>query len=143
MHAWLVELRQVHPFDLLAYEQPSGPTEATGDRHLADIAMTFGIAAHIESYCCHTGVHCRRVGLGAWRRTFLGKGVGEKTKTMDGWLNSRIGELGLWRARKREEKAAVGLLDHLIILEMKHTPPWRTHDFVDLQAPVAAVGGGR
>lgn len=141
MHAWLHELAQVHPYEVLIYEQPTGPTETLGDKHLAEIAMTFGIASHIESYCHHRGIRCRRAGLGAWRRTFLGKGVGEKVRTFDGWMKARLQEFGWWRPKRREEQSAVGLLDHLIALEARHTPPWRERELQDLQAPAVAAGG--
>jgi hypothetical protein len=141
-HAWLVELQQVHPFSVFAYEEPTGSSSGDNEAILS-AAMTIAIAAHLESYCHHQGVSCRSVSIGAWRRTLLGKGVGESAKTFNGWMRKRLEEFGWWRLKRREEQDACGVLDHLILLGGRHTPPWREKELADLQAPVAAAGGRR
>jgi hypothetical protein len=142
-HAWLHELNAVHPFIWLAYEQPSAPSEIIGDKHMAELGMMISIAAHIESYCEHLNISHRSVGLGAWRRTFLGKGVGEKTKTFDDWTRARLDEFGWFRPKRREEKDACGLLDHLIVLTARHSPPCRAHAPANLQMPTLTIGEER
>lgn len=142
MHTWLVELQQVHHFESLAYQSPAVPPGNATASLLIRLGWEMGLVAHIESYCEHLGKRCRHVSLGAWQRTFLGKGVGEKVKTFQGWMASRCDELGWWKPkRSREERDACGLLDHLILLEGRHTPPWRTRALTDLQAAQLATEG--
>jgi hypothetical protein len=97
------------------------------------------MAAHIESFCHHMGISCRRVALGTWQRTFLGKGHGERAKTFEGWMRQRCEEIGWWRLEgRKEERAARGLLDHLILIdERAPTPPWREKAWADLQEQAA------
>lgn len=138
MHGWLRELNTVHPYETLAYEQPEVPSEAVGDKHAAEVAMIFGIASHIESYCDQLGVSCQRVTLGGWRRTLLGKGVGETVKTLREWEKKRFEEFGWWNVRDRAEREARGILDHLILLDARHVAPWREgRVLADFQAPAA------
>lgn len=140
LHANLAQLHAAFAFERLIYEVPKLPAEVTGEKHFTEIGRDIGLAAHIESFCHHMGIGCHRVALGTWQSTFLGKGHGERAKTFEGWMRARCEELGWWRLESRkEERAARGILDHLILLdERAPTPPWRERDWSDLQQGQAA-----
>lgn len=124
VHRNLNDLLKVHAFERVYYEQPIPPSQMMGNTSLAMTAKTFGIAAHIESFCYAKNLRCRYVSMGAWRRTFVGKGAGERSKTFKDWALQRCRELG-WNARSHDEADAQGILDYAIGLDPEFNPPWR------------------
>jgi hypothetical protein len=114
----------VHRFERVFYEEPRAPSQMAGQTQLHVIAKVFCIAAHIESFCYAKRIRCRQVGLGAWRRYFVGKGAGEKTKTFKDWAISRCRELG-WNVQSHDEADALGVLAYAISLDPSFTPPWQ------------------
>lgn len=124
LHRELAALQQVHGFERVYYEAPIPPSRMMGQTQLVTIARTFCIAAHIESYCFAKSLRCRQVGQGAWRRTFVGKGAGEKSATFKNWAQDRCRQLG-WPTRYHDEADALGILAHAIELDPAFTPPWK------------------
>lgn len=124
LHVELQRLQAVHGFERVYYEAPIPPSRMMGATQLHVTAKVFTIAGHIESYCYAKNLRCRQVGQGAWRRTFVGKGAGEKTKTFKDWARERCGQLG-WNVRSHDEADACGILDYAIGLDPEFTPPWR------------------
>lgn len=124
LHVNLSRLQTVHGFERVYYEAPIPPSQILGRTQLTTIAKVFCIATHIESYCYAKNLRCRVVGMGAWRRTFIGKGAGEKTKTFKDWSRDRCRQLG-WNTRSHDEADALGILDYAIGLDPAFNPPWR------------------
>lgn len=125
VHVELNRLLQVHGFERVYYEAPIPPSQMMGQIQLHTIAKAFTIAGHIESFCYAKGLRCRQVGMGAWRRAFVGKGAGEKTATFKSWAKERCAQLG-WNVRSHDEADACGILDYAIGLDPQFVAPWRS-----------------
>lgn len=124
LHVNLNRLLQVHPFERVYYEAPIPPSQLMGQIQLKTIAKIFTIAGHIESFCYAKNLRCRQVGMGAWRRFFVGKGAGEKTKTFKDWSRERCRQLG-WDVRSHDEADACGVLAYGVSLDPAFVPPWQ------------------
>jgi hypothetical protein len=107
LHVNLNRLLTVHRFERVFYEAPIPPGQLMGQIQLRTIAKVFTIAGHIESFCYAKNIRCRQVGMGAWRRYFVGKGAGEKTATFKSWALERCRQLG-WNVRYHDEADACG-----------------------------------
>lgn len=135
LHVELSRLQQVHGFERVYYEAPIPPSQLGGRSNLATVAKVFCIAAHIESYCYAKGLRCRQVGMGAWRRHFVGKGAGEKSATFKSWARERCRQLD-WHVRSHDEADACGVLDYAISLDPEFKPPWRDDALLFAPMPV-------
>jgi hypothetical protein len=124
VHVELDGLLKTFGFERVFYEMPIPPSRMLGNTQLHVTAKVFTIAGHIESFCYAKRLRCRQVGQSSWRRTFVGKGAGEKTKTFKDWSMRRCRELG-WNVRSHDEADACGILDYGISLDPSFTPPWR------------------
>lgn len=129
VHERLMELKQVVDFDVIYIEQPLQPQAMSGGTTFHILYTLYGIAAHVESFACATGV--RRVhmaGQSSWRSHFL-KGM-KRTKGQKADLKSlaqdKCKELGL-TYRSHDEAEALGILDYACRQEGM-TPPWRAHE---------------
>lgn len=135
LHVNLNRLQQVHGFERIFYEAPIPPSQLMGQIQLKTIAKIFTIAGHIESFAYAKNLRCRQVGMGAWRRFFVGKGGGEKTATFKSWAMERCRELG-WNVRTHDEADALGVLAYGISLDPAFVPPWHdTLTFAEQFAP--------
>jgi hypothetical protein len=135
VHVELNRLLTVHGFERLFYEAPIPPSQLMGQIQLVTIAKIFTIAGHIESFCYAKKLRCRQVGMGAWRRHFVGKGAGEKTATFKSWARDRCRQLG-WNVRSHDEADACGILAYAVSLDPAFSPPWREQlDFAEQFTP--------
>lgn len=120
------ELAQAHKFEKierLFYEAPIPPSNMMGRTQLHVTAKVFTIAGHIESFCYAKNIRCRVVGMGAWRRFFVGRGAGEKGATFKAWARERCRQLG-WDTRSHDEADALGILAYAISLDPGLKAPW-------------------
>lgn len=136
LHVELAQLQTVHGFQRVFYESPMAPSHNAGFTNMRTIGLVLAIASHIESYCYAKNLRCRQVGMGSWRRTFLGKGAGEKSATFKAWSRERCRQLG-WNVRSHDEADACGILDYAIGLDPSFRPPWRDDAlmFQDMSKP--------
>lgn len=123
LHVSLSRLHSLHPFERVFYEAPIPPSQMMGRTQLHVTAKVFVIAGHIESFCYAKNIRCRQVGMGAWRRFFVGKGAGEKTATFKSWSRDRCRQLG-WNVRDHDEADACGILAYAVSLDPEFSPPW-------------------
>lgn len=123
LHVELNALLQVHGFERIYYEAPIPPSQMGGQIQLQTIAKIFTIAGHIESFGYAKRIRVRQVGMGAWRRFFVGKGAGERTITFKDWSIRRCRELG-WNVRGHDEADALGVLAYAVSLDPEFKPPW-------------------
>lgn len=124
LHAQLAEFHKLERIERLFYEAPLAPSQMIGRTQLHVTAKVFCIASHIESFCYAKNIRCRLVGMGAWRRYFVGKGAGEKTAIFKSWARDRCAQLG-WNVRSHDEADACGILAYGISLDPSLDPPWR------------------
>jgi hypothetical protein len=124
LHVNLNRLLSVHRFERIFYEAPIPPSQLMGQIQLKTIAKIFTIAGHIESFGYAKGLRVRQVGMGAWRRFFVGKGAGEKSATFKQWSTERCRQLG-WNVRGHDEADALGVLSYGISLDPAFVPPWQ------------------
>lgn len=135
LHVNLQRLLTVHSFERIFYEAPIPPSQLMGQIQLKTIAKVFSIAGHIESFGYAKNLRVRQVGMGAWRRHFVGKGAGEKTATFKSWSMDRCRQLG-WNVRSHDEADALGVLTYGVSLDPAFTPPWREQlDFAEQFQP--------
>jgi hypothetical protein len=123
LHFNLAQMHKLEPIERLFYEAPIPPSQVMGRTQLHVIAKVFCIAGHIESFCYAKNIRCRQVGMGAWRRFFVGKGAGEKTATFKSWSSARCRQLG-WNIRSHDEADACGILAYGISLDPSFQAPW-------------------
>jgi hypothetical protein len=123
LHVELARLSAVHPFERIFYEAPMAPSQMLGSTQLRVTAKVFCIASHIESFAYAKNLRCRQVGMGAWRRYFVGKGAGEKRAVFKSWARERCRQLG-WNVRSHDEADACGILAYAISLDPEFKPPW-------------------
>lgn len=139
LHVNLNRLHQVHGFERIFYEAPIPPSQLMGQIQLKTIAKIFTIAGHIESFAYAKNLRCRQVGMGAWRRYFVGKGAGEKTATFKSWAKERCAQLG-WNVRGHDEADACGVLAYGVSLDPAFVPPWQDQlTFAEQFAPKSKV----
>lgn len=139
LHVNLNQLLQVHGFERIFYEAPIPPSQLMGQIQLRTIAKIFTIAGHIESFAYAKNLRCRQVGMGAWRRYFVGKGAGEKSATFKSWAKERCRQLG-WNVRGNDEADACGVLAYGVSLDPAFVPPWQDQlTFAEQFAPKRKV----
>lgn len=144
LHVNLNSLLQAQPFERVYYEAPIPPSNMMGRTQMHTTAKAFCIASHIESFCYAMRQHgrpmrCRQVGMGQWRRFFVGKGAGEKGAVFKSWARERCRQLG-WTVRNFDEADACGVLAYAVSLDPAFDPPWRDQlTFAEQFAPKKKV----
>lgn len=123
LHFELAQMHKLERIERLFYEAPIPPSQMMGQTQLRVTAKVFTIAGHIESFCYAKNIRCRMVGMGAWRRFFVGKGAGEKTAIFKSWAKERCRQLG-WDIRSHDEADACGILAYGISLDPALKAPW-------------------
>lgn len=125
LHQCMNDLYQVHPFDIVIYEEP---LSLDSGKLLTNKDTTFvlmGLATHVDSYCEAKNIRkVRSVNQSSWRRHFIGSMKrGTKTKQLKEYAVERCHQLGL-KPEKHDEAEAIGVLDYMCEME-RIMPPWR------------------
>lgn len=128
LHQCMNDLYQIHPFEIVIYEEPLNLGPGAGVTNKDTIFALMGLAAHVDSYCEAKGVRkVRSVNQSSWRRHFIGSMKrGTKTKQLKEYAMERCAQLGM-TPQKHDEAEAIGVLDYMCEME-RITPPWRAHE---------------
>lgn len=139
LHANLLDLRAVLPFEALYFEEPINPVKLKGHTNIDTLRVLSGLAAHAESFGHAIGLRIvQGINIDSWRPAFIGRinsteakrkakaagksaSDGLKTLTME-----RCRQLG-FNPRTTDEADALGILDYCIALRGA-VPPWRSDE---------------
>lgn len=128
LHQCMNDLYQVHPFDIVIYEEPLRLGPKSGITNAETMFVLTGLACHVDSFCEARNVRkYRKANNASWRRHFLGPMKrGTKTTHLKALAMERCAQLGL-RPSKHDEADALGLLDYMCEME-RIIPPWRANE---------------
>lgn len=137
LHQCMNDLYQIHPFEIVIYEEPLNLGPGAGVTNKDTIFALMGLAAHVDSYCEAKGVRkVRSVNQSSWRRHFIGSMKrGTKTKQLKEYAMERCAQLGM-TPQKHDEAEAIGVLDYMCEME-RIMPPWRSQEV--LRQPLGSV----
>lgn len=153
LHACLMELHRVMPWEHMAIEEPLHPAQLSGSTNIATIKLCAGLAAHAASFA--HAFRCRsfrEINVESWRRDFLSADLisdaradarKRKAATGKGSARDKLKALTMERCRQLgfdvrtdDEADACGLLDYFVA-QRGIVPPWRRANV--LIAPLEAV----
>ena len=123
LHQNLADLHAMDPIDRLYFEGGIPTNRMGGATNMVAIYKLAGLAAHAESFAYAVNARCRNVPQGSWRKHFIGKGAGFKTKDFKAMSIARCREYG-WNPLCDNAADALGVLEYAIHLS-ELSPPWR------------------
>lgn len=125
LHGHLNDLAQIlGGVDVIYVEEPLMPQAIQRHTTFQTIYLSYGLAAHADSYAAAKSCRIQFVNQTNWRAHFIGKMKrGTKTKEFKEYAMDRCRQLGL-KARNFDEADALGVLDYACDLE-RIMPPWR------------------
>lgn len=130
LHQCMNDLYQIHPFEIVIYEEPLNLGPGAGVTNKDTIFTLIGLAAHVDSYCEAKGVRkVRSVNQSSWRRHFIGSMKrGTKTKQLKEYAMERCQQLG-FKPQRHDEAEAIGILSYMCAME-GIVPAWEAHEIL-------------
>lgn len=123
LHRNLSDLHDMAPIDRLYFEGGLPSNGLAGKTNATTLYKLAALAGHAESFAYAINARCRNVPQASWRRHFIGKGSGFKTKDFKALAIQRCHEYG-WAPQCDNAGDALGGLDYSIHLS-EIVPPWR------------------
>lgn len=149
LHANLLDLRALFPFEALYFEEPINPNKLKGKTNLDTLRVLAGLAAHAESFGHAMGLRISQgINIDSWRPAFIGrinsseakrkaKAAGKSaTESLKSLTVERCHQLG-FSPRTTDEADALGILDYCVAMRGV-APPWRAGEV--LQPMLGARG---
>lgn len=84
-----------------------------------------------ELFCHHAKIPCFKVEIGEWRKHFIGRGTGFKSKNLDPkqMALDKCEQLGIY-TDSTDAAEAVGILDYCLTMIPSVVAPWRDNDLL-------------
>jgi hypothetical protein len=122
LHRKLADLHAMCGIERLNFEGGVPSNGFAGNTNMTTLYTLAALAGHAESFAYAVGARCRNVPQARWRKHFVGKGSGFKTKEFKALSMTRCRSLD-WHPSDDNAADALGVLDYTIHLA-GITPPW-------------------
>lgn len=121
LHRRLSDLHALSAITSLTFEGGIPSNALGGHTNMSTLYLLAALSGHVESFAYAVNARCRNVPQASWRKHFIGKGSGFKSKDFKAMSIARCREIG-WSPHDDNASDALGVLDYTLHLAGVETP---------------------